>query len=337
MIAVDELHEFQLHEQRIECAAVRLLHQIRLRREFDRRVAADGRQIVGKIRLIAVCFQLLAQVFLDLGQMRINSVERSVLQQQARGRFRPDARDARNVVRAVAHQALEIDQALRLKAVFLGKFRLVVERRKRLPGLAGDELDRDMPVDQLEAIAVAGDDHAVPARFAAAPSDRAKNIVGLPALALVDRDAHRAQHVLHIRKLHGQLLRHRMTRRLIAVELQMPEGRRLEIERHAQRIGCFLLAKPLENIQKAVDGVGAEPLLGGQDAHAVKCAVKDAVAVENHELHNAFPLRSNVRILFILAQMHAACNPKAHASQKRFSESVLCALQLVYLPCIMKL
>ena len=128
-----------------------------------------------------------------------------------------------------------------------------------------------------------------------------------------------------------------MARRLVAVVLQMPEGRRLESERHAQRIGRFLLAKPLENIQKAVDGVGAEPLLGGQDAHAVKCAVKDAVAVENHELHNAFPLRSNVRILFILAQMHAACNPKAHASQKRFSESVLCALQLVYLPCIMKL
>ena len=101
---------------------------------------------------------------------------------------------------------------------------------------------------------------------------------------------HRAQNILHIRKLHGKLVRHRVARRLIAVVLQMAECGRLEIERHAQRVRRFPLAQTFEDIQKAENGVGTQPFLRGQDPHPVERTVQNAVTVEDHQFHNSAPL-----------------------------------------------
>ena len=248
LIAVDELQEFQLDKQVIERPAVRLAHHAVLRAEQNRRIASDGRKVIREICLFAVCLQLLPQIFTDLRQMLINTVERPVLQQQTGRRLRPHTRNAGDVVGAVAHQALEIDQALRCKAVFGGERRLIVKRGGRLAALGRDELHMHVRINELEAVAVTGDDHALPAVFPAQPPDGAEHVVGLPALTLKDGNVHRAQNVLHIRKLHGKLVRHRVARGLIAVVLQMAECGRFEIERHAQRVRRFLLAQTFENI-----------------------------------------------------------------------------------------
>ena len=155
--------------------------------------------------------------------MFIHAVQRAVFQQQRRRGFLSHARNARNIIGAVAHQALEVDEAQRRKAVFVAEDLLVIQRCRRLPAARGYELHTDVFVDELQAVAVAGDDHAVPARRAAPPAHRADHIVRLPALAGVDGDVHRAQHVLHERHLHRQLLRHGVARRLVAVVAQMAE------------------------------------------------------------------------------------------------------------------
>ena len=64
--------------------------------------------------------------------MRVHAVERAVVQQQLRRRLRADARNAGNIVRAVAHKRLEVDQMDGIEAVFLAEFRGVVIDRDSL-------------------------------------------------------------------------------------------------------------------------------------------------------------------------------------------------------------
>ena len=217
--------------------------------------------------------------------MRIHAVQRAILHEQLRRRLRADARHPRNVVRAVAHQALEVDHPDRRKAVFRLKDLRRIERRVRLPAAAHDELDRHVLRHELQTVAVARDDHTVPARRSADLPRRAEDVVGLPALTLEDRDVHRAQHILHQRHLLRQLLRHRVPRGLVALILQMAERRRLEVERHGQRIRLFLVPELFQNVQKSKNRIGIQPLAGRQQPHAVERAVDDAVPIQNHQLH----------------------------------------------------
>ena len=294
LIAIDELLKFQLCEQIIQLASFGRLNQILFRCKIDqRRIAADRRQIVGEIGHFLAVFQLFAQLRLDFGtvQMRINTVQRSKFMQQIARRFRPDPGNARNIVRAVAHERLKIDQAHRRKAVFLLKNLGRIIHGRGLPGLRTDELDHNVRLNELQAVAVAGQNHAVPAAFAALHADRADHIVRLPALTFVNRNVHCGQNLLHDRHLHGQLLGHAVARSLVTVVFQVAEGRAVQVEGNAQRVGLFLARDLLQDVQKAIDRVGIEALARRQRPHAVKRAVDDAVAVQNHQFHLKAPFR----------------------------------------------
>ena len=172
-----------------------------------------------------------------------------------------------------------------LKAIFLTEFCGIIVDCDGLGQLGRDELDRHVFIDQLQRIPVAGDDHAVPARMATAFSDRADHIVGFPALAFKNRDAHGPQHILHNGHLHGKLVRHGMARGLIAVIFQMAECWRFKVKRDAERVRLFVRAQLFQNIQKAINGICKEPVSGRQCTDAIIGAVDDAVSVENHQLH----------------------------------------------------
>ena len=264
-VAGDLPGKFKPGEELIERIVVRLLHTAILRRKIDRRFAAE--------------------LVLDRVQMRIDPVQRAIVQQQLRRRLRADARDARDVIGAVAHQGFKINQMDGVKAVFLTEAGRVIVDRDGLRKLRGDQLDRHMLVDQLQGIPIAGDDHAVPVRPAALLADCADHVVGFPAFAFKDGDAHGAQNILHHRQLHGKLIRHRVTRRLVAVIGQMAERRRLEVERHAQGVGLLLRPELFENIQKTVDRVCKKAVFRRERPHAVVGTVNDAVSIENHQLH----------------------------------------------------
>ena len=241
MIARCKARKFELLEQRPQRIVVRLAHEAVLGPEVDRRLAADRRKIVGEVGVFAPGLELFAHRVLQFVQMRIHAVQRAILHEQLRRRLRADARHARNVVRAVAHQALEVDHPDRREAILRLEDLRRIQRRVRLPAAGHDELDRHVLRHELQTVAVARDDHAVPVRRGADPARRAEDVVGLPALTLEDRDVHRAQHILHQRHLLRQLLWHRMPRSLIALILQMAERRRLEVKRHGQRIRLFLV------------------------------------------------------------------------------------------------
>ena len=305
MIARSKAREFELFEQRPQRVVVRLPHEAVLGAKSDRRFAADCCKIIGEIGVLAPGLELFAQRVPELPEVRVDAVQRAVLHEQLRRRLLTDARYARNIVRAVAHQTLEVDHMDGREAIFrLKEFRRIA-RGARLPALRNHKLDRHMLRHELQAVAVARDDHAVPARRGADFPRRAEDVVGLPALAFEDGNVHRAQDVLHQRHLLRQLLRHGMARCLIPFILQVPERRRLEIERHGQRIRLFLVPELFQNVQKSKNRVGIQPLARCQRPHAVERAVDDAVPVQNHQLHGK---SSFIVIPFSVPQTRAAFN-----------------------------
>ena len=232
-------------EQRIECVIIDLPHKISFRNKIYRRIFADGRQVIGQIRLLAVFLQFFAHGFLDLRQVLINAVQRSVFQKKACRRLRADARHTRNIIGAVAHEALEVNQAHGIEAILRAEHVGGIVCRDGLSGFRCDELDRDAVRHQLQRIPVARDNYAVRSLARADFARRAQNIVRFPALTFVDGDVHRAQDLFHQRHLHCQLLRHRMARGFVAVVGQMAERRRFEVECDAQRVGLLVGAQTL--------------------------------------------------------------------------------------------
>ena len=69
----------------------------------------------------------------------------------------------------------------------------------------------------------------------------------------------------------------------------MAERRRFAVKRNAERVRLLLLAELIEDIQKSVNCVGVLPIARGEQMHAVKRAVDDAVAVKDQQLHTAVP------------------------------------------------
>ena len=148
-VAGNQTCELEPMEQRIECVIIDLPHKISLRNKIYRRVFADGCQVIGQIRLLTVFLQFFAHGYLDLRQMLVNAVERSVFQKQARRRLGADARHTRDIIRAVAHEALEVDQAHGVEAILRPEHIRRVIGRDGLTGFRGDEFDRDTVRYQL--------------------------------------------------------------------------------------------------------------------------------------------------------------------------------------------
>ena len=167
-----------------------------------------------------------------------------------------------------------------------------------------------MLVDELQAVAVSRQDGAVPPGLLAQTADRAEYIVRLPALAGIDRDVHRGEHLLHDRHLHGKLLRHGVARSLVAVIAQMAERRRVQVKGHAQRVRFFPRCAPFPEYSESRRSHWYKVRPGRQRPHAVKRAVDDAVPVQDHQLHMVSPsirCASTLCALRRIDDLDAAC------------------------------
>ena len=120
----------------------------------------------------------------------------------------------------------------------------------------GHQLHLGVVGDELEAVLVAGDDDAVPARRLAFAADGTDKVVGLVPRQLIPRDAHGRQHLLQRQHLHRQLLRHSLALGLVGRVGLMPERRLPPVEGDAQRLRLLLVQQALQRGDKAVDGVG---------------------------------------------------------------------------------
>ena len=65
----------------------------------------------------------------------------------------------------------------------------------------------------------------------------------------------------------------------IALVFQMAEGRAVEVEGHRNGLRLLLLFHPLQNVQKAVNGVGVQAVPGCQGANTEIGPVNHTVAI----------------------------------------------------------
>ena len=153
-----------------------------------RKVALDGREALGDARVLGVLEQVLfALGAFDLVDVREHVLQRAVALDQLARRLVADAGDAGDVVGGVALQPVEVGDQLRRDSVAVDHRLAVVDLRVGDPARGRHHLDDALTVDQLEDVAVAGDDHHRHGRVGPkrALGERGDHVVGLEAL-----DAH---------------------------------------------------------------------------------------------------------------------------------------------------
>ena len=280
-VLVNQPDKFQLLEQLVKLRTVVGLHNGIPGRKVNGSLRADGGKLIGKVCALLAVFQLFPELGPDGSILKIfvHSIQASELLQQLSRCLGAHPGHAGDIVGGVPHQSLQVNEFFGLKAIFLTEPGFVIEGGAGLARLGDYQLHMDIFIDQLETVPVAGDDHALPAFRGADSPYGADHIVGLPALAFVDRDVHGPQHILHNGHLHGQLFGHPLPGGLVAVIAQVPEGGAVKVKGHADRLGLLLLFHPLQDVQEAVDGMGVQPIPGGQRPHAEERPVDDAVSV----------------------------------------------------------
>ena len=140
-------------------------------------------------------------------------------------------------------------------------------------------------VDELEGVAVAGDDEDVVARRAGLGGEGGDDVVGLVAGGGQVADAERVQHLEDEADLAAELIRGLRPAGLVLDVLLVPEGRLGPVERHRDP-GRLLVPQDVdEHRGEAVDGVGGLARRGREVLHREReeRPVRQRVPVEQQE------------------------------------------------------
>ena len=201
------------------------------------------------------------------------------MQHQLRGRLFPDLWHARNIIRRISHQSLQINKLLRRNLI--PRFHIpgivVLHFCPAAFGLGNPNLN--MLRCNLQKVPVPGNKSHFHAFPFGPRRQRSEDIVGLQPGLLHNTDAHRLKHLFHDRNLLPQLLRHRFSCSFIFLINFMPKGRRMHIKSHGQIIRFFLFQNLEHNVQKTMNRIRMKSLAVGQIGHAVKSSVQDAVSI----------------------------------------------------------
>ena len=288
----NELGKTEPAEQAVQLRLIVMVPDGLRRRKRDRRVGADGSQLERQFGAFTSLSEFFAHALFHIERVQfpVNGLDRSEPCNEILCRLLSDTRHTGDIVRTVAHESFQIDHADGIKAVLRAEHLGRVFHRLRLSHAGLNVADVGRVRNELEAVLIARDDDALPPGALAALADRAEQIVRLIPLQLQTAHAHGVKRLLQQRHLHGQLLRHRLALRLVAVVLFVAERRRAQIERDAQRLRHLQLQHALQDGQKAVHTVGGRAVRRVEHPHAVKRAVDDAVAVKDHQFHSGSSL-----------------------------------------------
>ncbi|MGX1370781.1 hypothetical protein RKD19_006140 [Streptomyces canus] len=227
-------------------------------------VELDGLQVVAEV-LPGLALDLLDA----LDQLR----ERTELVDPLRGGLLADARDAGEVVGRVAAQGREV-------GVLGGREAVLLEDLLRgEPGQLRDALRRvqhgGVLGDQLEGVAVPGDDQHVEALGLGLGGERGDDVVGLEAVDGEARDVHRVEELADQLDLALELVRGLGTVGLVLRELLGAPGLAGHVEGHRE-VGGGLVAQGVgQHRREAVDRVrrlarrGGEVLRGQREERAI--------------------------------------------------------------------
>ena len=259
--------------------------------EVERHAAVDGGKPVAVPRGLFAVLQLGTRALFDalVVDVRVHALERAEVVQQLHGGLFTDAGHARDVIRGIAHERLEVNQANRVEAVFLAESGGVVGLISGLSHACGDQHNCRAAADQLQAVPVTGDDHAGVAVLIRAAADGAEQVIRLVARLFAPDDAQRIENLLCNRQLRRQLVRHALAGGLVGVEFKVAEGFLLHVKADDGAVRLLLVLQFEQRSQKAVNRVGGQSLVVGQLPDAVERAVQYAVAVYHHDFHVYFP------------------------------------------------
>ncbi|MNZ61040.1 hypothetical protein D3C78_791220 [compost metagenome] len=268
--------ELQLAVQRDQRLAVRCAGVQLVEAELQRHVGLDGGQLVGQVGHLAV--------FLELGRQRLGAADRQrrhlrevgvdhveaaaqALQQAQRGLL-ADPGHAGDVVDLVAHQRQVVDDEFRTDTEFL----LHAIHVQRATGHGVDQ--RNVPVDQLRHVLVAGRDHHRAVGRGAAAGQGADHVVRFHPFHAQQRQAEGAHAGVQRLDLDAQVVRHRRAIGLVLGEQLIAEGRPLGIEDHREGAVGELLAQALEHVQHPLHRAGRHAGGGGQRRQGVERAIE---------------------------------------------------------------
>ena len=277
--------KLQLGQQFHHLAAVIAPKAASLQLQVHRRGAVDGHQ--GAV--VESPLPVFAQRRLDAGrlyrvQVFVDSLQRAVFPQQGGGAFFAHPRDAGDVVGGVAHQRLEIGLLPRAQAgVALRQFRLVIHP----PVLnTGRQIDPYPRGNQLESVAVAGEDHRINARRLRLAGKGADNIVRFPPVQLKNGNAESDHKLFHPVELGAQFRRRRGALRLVIRELPVPESGRRSVESDGAIGRAPFLQSPQEHIGEPENAGGILAHAAGKVAlggYRPERTMHHSVAVHNHQ------------------------------------------------------
>ena len=150
-VLINEPHKFQFLKQLIQLRAIIGLDDGVPGRKFHRSFRTNGCQVIGKVCLFSILFQLLPQLRTDGGivQMGIYSVKTAKFRKQILCCFGANAPYAGNIVGGIPHQSFQIDEFLWLKTVFLPENLFRIQSRRGLPRLGDHQLHMNIFVNQL--------------------------------------------------------------------------------------------------------------------------------------------------------------------------------------------
>ena len=249
--------------------------------ELHRHVAHDGDHPLAQAHPVGVGFQRSLQPAL---RQLVHTFEQpldadEVLDQLGRGLV-PDPGDARDVVRGVAPQGLEVDQLRRLEAVALPDLIRTVDER------VGDAASRHQGFDrfghELQAVEVTRHDgHGVAALFRDARQG-ADHVVGLEAFDAVDGYRERLEDLADHVHLRAKIIGHGPATSLVLLVFLRAKCGFAEIECGDRVLGARRQHDG-QHRREAVDRVGDPTIRRAHWRQSKKSSIDEAVGVDQNQ------------------------------------------------------
>jgi hypothetical protein len=211
--------------------------------------------------------QVLAHRAADLARVLDDRVERTVLADPLAGGLRADLLDARHVVDGIADERQVIDDPLRRHA------ELLLHARGVEPFVAHRVDERDVLVDELREVLVAGRHDGLHSVRRRPPGERRDHVVRLDALDLDHRPAERPRGLVDRLDLQGEVVGHRLAVGLVLGVHVVAEGLSLGVEHAREIVRMDLLAQRAQHADESADRPGRLAARGPQIRKRVESAV----------------------------------------------------------------
>ena len=237
-------------------------------------------QFLTEVGVVFALGNFFAHCAFDRVDVGVDGVEGFVFVEQFGGRFRADAFDAGNVVAGIADECFVVYDLVGADTEFFNNGRLVIHFWGM--AAAGGQFDAGIVIDELEQVAVAGDDvdgHVVGLGLL---GDGTEYVVGFEVFQFEDGDVERRDDFADAFDLHAQFVGHFFAGAFVFLEEVVAEGA-AEVKADGEVFRWVVGEDEFhEGAGEAVGGVGGFAFFGGEcfQRQGEEHAVGQRVAVD---------------------------------------------------------